>query len=258
MMRLLDVMSRHANALQTMWLATLKTSVATTRLGWLWWLVDPLILMAIFYFLVHIILQRGGDNYHVFVLAGLVVWQFFNRALYLTADCLRSNRGLIKSMPLPLEFYTLLPAMVQMVFVLFGVTMVLFFVPNALGLNVLAVLPLIVLVGGLAWSVGLVLCVWQAVIPDMGKLLHYVLRAGFFLSPVLYSVDRLQHAPDWVQQLSACNPMVWILPAVRQVLLEGELFDLKGFVFWLAVVLLLGQFGLWQLRSRSSLVVKCL
>lgn len=258
MLRLLDVMNRHANALQTMWLATLKTSVAATRLGWIWWLVDPLILMAIFYFLVHIILQRGGDTYHVFVLVGLVVWQFFNRALYLTADCLRSNRGLIKSMPLPLEFYTLLPALVQMVFVFCGVVMVLFFVPGTPGVTVLAVLPLVFLTAGLAWSVGLALCVWQVVIPDMSKLLHYVLRAGFFLSPVLYDVDRLQHAPEWVQRLYACNPMAWILPAMRKVLLHGELFDLKGFVFWLAVVLLVGQFGLWQLRSRSSLVVKCL
>ncbi len=184
MLRLLNVMTRHANALQTMWLASLKTSVAATRLGWLWWLADPLVLMAIFYFVVHIVLQRGGENYHVFVLAGLVVWQFFNRALYLTADCLRSNRGLIKSMPLPLEFYTLLPTMAQMVFVLCGIVMVLCFVPSAVGLKTLAILPLLLLTGGLAWSLGLAFSVWQAVIPDLGKFLQYALRAGFFLSPV--------------------------------------------------------------------------
>lgn len=258
MLRLLETLREHGHALQTMWLATLKTSVATTRLGWLWWLVDPLVMMAIFYFVVHTVLQRGGENYHFFVLSGLVLWQFFSRALYLTADSLRVNRGLIKSVALPLEFYTLLAPMVQLVFALCGVGLVIVLHPSSLGFTSLAALPLLLLAGVLAWGLGLVFCIWQARTADVGKFLQYALRAGLFLSPVLYDVDRVSHAPRIVQQLYVCNPMAWILPALRGVLLEEKMFDLGGFAFWTFAALLLCCFGLWLLRRQAAQVVKCL
>jgi len=258
MLRLLHTLRVHGHALRTMWQATLKTSVATTRLGWLWWLADPLVMMAIFYFVVRTVLRRGGEDYHFFVLSGLVVWQFFARSLYLTADSLRVNRSLIKSVALPLEFYTLLPALVQGVFALCGVGLVLALQPQQIGLHSLAALPLLGVTALLAWGLGLVFCVWQARMPDVGKFLQYALRAGLFLSPVLYDVDGVQNAPELLQRLYACNPMAWILPAMRGVLLEGRMFDWAGFAFWLGLTLLLAQAGLWRLRRQAAQVVKCL
>ena len=51
---------RHALRIQ-IWV-DLKTSVATTRLGVLWWILDPLLLMAIYYFIVMKVFNRGGEG----------------------------------------------------------------------------------------------------------------------------------------------------------------------------------------------------
>lgn len=42
-------------------LSDLKTTAAETKLGWLWWLLDPLIMMAIYW--VFIVIIFGRDKY---------------------------------------------------------------------------------------------------------------------------------------------------------------------------------------------------
>ncbi len=261
MIRLIRILIQYSNAIQTMWLSTLKTSVATTRLGWAWWLADPLIMMAIYYFMVKMVFHRGGDNYHFFVLSGLVTWQFFTRNLTLTASSLHQNKNLIKRIGLPIEFYTVIPTFVQVVFAAVGYVLILILNPHCIGWQTLGLLPLMLLVGLISYGIGLIFSVWQTYLPDIGRFVQYALRAVFFLSPILYSADSVvgsSSVPQSIKALFYCNPMSWIMPAVRGVLIDGVMFNWTGYLIWLALVLLLVNFGLYRLRRETGKVVKFL
>src|SRR5690606_18530469 len=60
MFQLFKDLRQHHHALLTLFQVNVKTTVASARLGWLWWFIDPLVMMAIYYFIIHVVFQRGG------------------------------------------------------------------------------------------------------------------------------------------------------------------------------------------------------
>lgn len=120
MVKVLKDIRDNLQALHIQFFVTLKTTVATTRLGALWWILDPLILMLLYTFVVKIVFDRGGPNYHLFALCGIVTWQSFSRSVNLCSTALTKNSQLIKQTSLPMHLYVLLPPMVQSFFISWG------------------------------------------------------------------------------------------------------------------------------------------
>jgi lipopolysaccharide transport system permease protein len=50
----------------------LKSESARSYLGMLWWILDPLMYLAIYYLVFGVVLQRGGEGFVGFLLCGLV------------------------------------------------------------------------------------------------------------------------------------------------------------------------------------------
>ncbi len=81
----------------------LKDSVFSTRLGVVWWIADPIIMMSIYYFMVRVVFNRGGENYHLFALCGIVAWQFFSRALRSGSRTITNNKSMIQQVGIPVS-----------------------------------------------------------------------------------------------------------------------------------------------------------
>ena len=65
----------------------LRTEVARRFLGFLWWIIDPVLYMAAFYVVFALALRQGGEDYAPFLLIGMVVWNcILAGAGYLLAD----------------------------------------------------------------------------------------------------------------------------------------------------------------------------
>src|SRR5262245_24074762 len=84
-------------------LTELRSRTAESRLGLLWWLFDPLIMMLIYWGIVVGVFGRGGHYrpYPVFVLCALLPWKHLQSALTTCASLLRANEGVIKAIPFP-------------------------------------------------------------------------------------------------------------------------------------------------------------
>ena len=61
--------------------AQLRTENVGTVFGYLWWLLDPLFLMAAFYVMVGIAFRQGGEKTALFIFVSVVVWKFFSAAV---------------------------------------------------------------------------------------------------------------------------------------------------------------------------------
>jgi ABC-type polysaccharide/polyol phosphate export permease len=257
--KLLREIRTHQSALVSLTEANLKTSVATTRLGWFWWIINPLVMMGIYYFFVNIVMRRGGDGYPLFVLTGLVAWQIFNNALIGTSQVVANNRLLIKQVALPIPTLTLIPVIVQMIFGSIGLILVLVWNVKAAGLHSFGVVYLVLLTGMLSYGIGLFLAVFNVYLGDTAQMLSYILRMGFFLTPVLFPADYVvgsRRLPEIFKILFELNPMTILITSFRQVLLDGHMFNL-GHVFFLTVFLfLLIQLGLLWVRKHASQIVK--
>ena len=140
MKRLVKDLLENRHALQIQFKVNAKTTVSTTKLGTLWWILDPLLLMAIYYFVFKVIFNRGGPNYHLFILCGLVTYQFFTRTLSACTRTLADNESLIKQASLPMVLYLVVPPLVQALFCMIGYGIIMIWNYPALGLHTLAII----------------------------------------------------------------------------------------------------------------------
>ncbi len=261
MKKLINEISSNYSALISLTEANLKTTIETTRLGWFWWIINPLVMMGIYYFFVSIILNRGGDNYHLFVFTGLIAWQYFSNSFLGTVKVIVQNSQLIKQVFLPLPMLILIPVLVQMIFAVIGVAVIMIWNFEMLGFHTFLVIPLILLTGMTSYGLGLFVSVCNVYIGDIEQLLHYVMRMGFFLSPVLFSSETVMQndrLPDYFKFLFQINPMAILITAYRSILLDGNMFDITGVLILTICIIVLIQLGLFWVRSNSSQIVKML
>tara|TARA_R110002049_G_scaffold307899_1_gene510088 strand:+ start:61 stop:843 length:783 start_codon:yes stop_codon:yes gene_type:complete len=258
MKRFCEDLWKNRHAMHGLLYVNIRTTVATTRLGVLWWILDPLFLMLIYYFVVKMVFDRGGEDYHLFALCGIVTFQAFSRSISLCTSSLTKNGGLIRQASLPMAAYVFITPLVQTFFYAIGLLIIVIWNAPVAGwhtLSVLAILPLMVL---MPFALGLFLSVSEVFTRDTGKLLSYVLRFGFYLSPVLYAPERVYNldVPQWILALYQLNPMVHVITWVREVLLYGRALDWSVVAVIYVATLVLVQCGLIFFRRAARQVPK--
>src|SRR5699024_1605718 len=105
----------------------LKAEHSNSYLGYFWWLLDPLLNIAVYYFLVVIILQRGGENYAVFLVIGLVVWRWISSSINTSANSILRYSSIINQVYLPKFIFPLSFTITQLVNFLFGTVVIALF-----------------------------------------------------------------------------------------------------------------------------------
>jgi len=259
MLTLIKDIRENRYALWNQFYVNIKTTVATTKLGTLWWILDPLFLMLIYYFVVKFIFNRGGVGYHLFILTGLVTYQAFSRSVSLCTTALVRSEGLIKHASLPMVVYILVSPFVQAFFCMIGIIIVMMWNFQALRAHTLAIFIPVFLMMIISFTAGLFFSIFEVYSRDTGKFVEYILRFGMFLSPVLYSADKIrdmQSGPEYLKILYFANPMVHVITAVRDILFYGKMFDVGPMLIVFAAVLVFMQLGLIFFRRLSPHVSK--
>jgi len=206
---------------------------ASTSLGLLWWVLDPLMLGGIFLLVFGVILQtrRGDPNYIGFILSGLFAFFYTRRTMLSGAMAIRNNARMVATQRFP---RLLLPiAAVVEGGIAFLFSLIPFFIIAGSvhgdwpGVFTVWLIPTFLL--HTVFNMGLSLLVAQLVIPfrDIENVMNYLARVWMYMSPVVYSLeDRLSHASDKVgailYDVLRFNPLVPILGLYRHALLGGQ------------------------------------
>lgn len=259
MLQLTRRLIRYRDALAVLAGVDLKTTVATTRLGWVWWIVDPLVMMAIYYFVVKVMFDRGGENYHLFVLTGIVAWQFFAKTVRLASDSLLRNKHLLTHTNVPLELFAIVPALIQGFFALIGFVIIAVWSGSALNANVLSMFPILFVVGLFAVALGGAMSICVVFVPDVSKFIDYGLRIGFFVTPILYpasTVAETNSIPRLLKTLYFMNPMQWAVSSLRETVLHGNPLNVGEYCLWLAIAMVALQVCTFFVRRNRQAVMK--
>ena len=59
----------------------LKSEVASSHLSWLWWILDPILFMLVYWFIFMVIFGQKKEYFHIFVFVGLSMWNLFNKTV---------------------------------------------------------------------------------------------------------------------------------------------------------------------------------
>ncbi len=154
--------------LELIWFSTyaeLRAERARSYLGFLWWLLDPVLQMGIYYLVFSVILKTAKPDYLPFLLIGLTVWQWFKSCVSHGGYAIWQNLPVIRQVKLPAMVFPsvqILADTVKFLFILALLLVILWFAgypPNA----AYAALPLVlVLILLFAAACGYFSCVADA------------------------------------------------------------------------------------------------
>jgi ABC-type polysaccharide/polyol phosphate export permease len=234
-----NIVSRR-DLLRELTLSELRSRSAESRLGWLWWLIDPLIMMLIYWGIVVGIFGRGQhyQPYPVFVLCALLPWKHLQSALTNAAKLLRNNEGVIKAIPFPTMVLPLSNVLSGFTYFLAGMV-VLFAAAVVAGLPL--GLPLVQLPALMAAQLllvaacSLVATCFGALIRDLSGFLTHVTRVLFYACPALYGVDLVRERAaklggglgEWIPVVYMLNPFAILFEGYREALFYGGFLEAR-------------------------------
>jgi ABC-2 type transport system permease protein len=227
----------------------LKVRYAGSLLGYVWTVLDPLLVAGIYWFVFTKVFSRAslapGVPYIVFLLAALLPWNWASGVLTEATRALTREAKLVRSTNTPRETWVLRAVLSKGMEFLFSVPVLAAFmlvlrvrVPARVVFLPFAVLLLGVLLVGLA----LLIAPLAVLFSDVERLIRIVLRLLFYASPVIYAVRHVPHEFRWIYAL---NPFAGILDLFRFLVLPNQsvhaLLVLSAAVISF-VVLVLGSF----------------
>lgn len=173
----------------------LKARYKDSRLGFLWSLVRPLVMLLVYALVVGEFLgaARSIDNFAIFIFAGLTIYTLFSEILGGGTASIVTNAGLIKKVYLPREIFplaTIGPALftlaIQVVILIIASLVV---GTLSLGPHLLYALGAIVLMTIFASACALVLSALNVYLRDVQHLVDVLLVLFMWGSPILYSLS---------------------------------------------------------------------
>ena len=207
----------------------LKVRYKRSVLGVLWAVLEPLAMMLLFTLVFSYLLKIKIANYPVFVLTGLLAWNFFLTGVTYSLTAITSNTNLIKKIYFPKTALPLATISGRLInFLLSLLVLVPFFIYYGIPLSWTAVyLPLILIVQiAFINGLSLLLSSLNTFYNDVGFLTNFVFMGLFYVTPVFYSTDMI---PARFKAVYMLNPMSEIITAYRDVLLYSRPPDLMYF-----------------------------
>lgn len=199
-------------------LRDLQKQYTRFRLGYLWTLLEPLGMSLVLWFVFSVLLGAralGQQPYVLFLSLAILPWWWFTKGISASTRVFRRAGGQLRVSLLPTELWVMRVILVTMVEFLFSLPVIILamvatqYWPGPL----ILLYPVgILLQFALMYGLALLVSAGSVVIPDLARIVRIVLRAMFYLSPIIYSIANI---PEAVQPLAALNPLVGVFGLYR-------------------------------------------
>jgi ABC-type polysaccharide/polyol phosphate export permease len=230
--------------------------------GWLWSLIEPLTLTITFWLMFEILSVSSEQYRPLNILVGIMIWTAFGRTISQGTRSLENNSGIIQRVAVPREIF---------IHSIVGVSLVTLF------LNLLVVIPLmawyglkpgvhilylplaVIMLTSLSMGISFFTSILQSRWRDFTHLINLIVRIGFYLSPVFYTLEMMKggRIPEqYIETYLWLNPMAVILTLAKCSFTGQELgFDyiqIAGSFTQIMLILFLGT--IWFIRKERKAV----
>lgn len=236
-------------------------------LGWGWSLLNPLATMAVFTVVFHFVLRipppPGADglrSYPLFLLCGLLPWNFLSAVLGGGMASLVGNGNLIKKTYFPRQL--LVGAVVTSTAVTFGIEMAVLVVVLVLAGNIPllwipSALLFMVALAVFALGLALALSVANVYFRDTTYLVGILLQLWFYATPIIYPIQQLTASPRAADlaaryhlvTLYRLNPMTDIVEGIREALYSHTMLAWPWTLYAVGSAAVVGWGG-WRAFAR--------
>lgn len=213
----------HHQALRAFTSSRFRATYRAQSLGIVWPIANPLVLMLVISVVFGVVFKGEVQAYPVFLMLGLVLWQFLTHSWTQATGSLVSHADIVKRAAVP-AWVVLVGTVLSHVFTLgfaslsllplvavypeaFHVTFGLLLVPFNVAAVVLTAIALSLATG-----------VLNAAYRDVGYIVDSVLLVVFWATPIMWP---LEYVPQWFRPFVLVNPIASNLQCIRDVVLKG-------------------------------------
>jgi len=199
------------------------------RLGQLWQVLTPLLNAAVYYLIFGIILDtsRGVPNFLAFLITGIFIFNFTQRAFITTSRVMPDSLPLIRALPFPracLPIGYVLIELEQLVMSMIVLTVIVLLSGEPLTWYWLLAPPALALQALFNIGMGLTLARVGAGADDFSQLLPFLIRTWLYFSGVMFSIQTigsLRHHHT-LTHLLQINPAAVYIGLVRNAILQSQ------------------------------------
>ena len=196
-------------------------------LGFLWTLLNPLCLMAIYTLVFHYYMRFAGvDNYALFLFCGLIPWIWASSSLAESASSIVNSGHLVTKAAFPAHLLTTVAVSTNAInFILSLPILFLFLLAAGMGVSWSVIqLPLLLAVNFLfLLGAGLIVGSLNVLYRDVQHIVNNLISAVFFLCPIIYPLSSI---PEQHRALYLANPFALFTYCYNVLLFEGNMISL--------------------------------
>ncbi|TDB77229.1 MULTISPECIES: ABC transporter permease [unclassified Micromonospora] len=263
----------HRNSLRILVKRDLAVKYQQSVLGYLWSLIEPLGMGAIYFFVFGVLysgdtsrhLGQAADSYPLFLITGIFAWMWTSSALSEATGALTGQSRLITTMNVPRQVFPIgrvtgrfaeyvagLPILVAVAAVYAAHGRI------DPGWSLLA-LPLAVLVQAtLLIGLSLLLSAVNVLMRDVERFMRLIVRVLFYATPIIYplSLVRDSELPGWLKVAYELNPLVGIFQLQHAIWYPDEFPDARLLTTTVGGSVLVLVAGWWTFRRLEPAVLK--
>jgi lipopolysaccharide transport system permease protein len=234
----------------------IKVKYKQAALGFLWAVLQPLLMMMIF----TLIFSKGlkvsseGIPYPVFALSGLIIWNIFSNGLLNSANSMVVNSNIIKKIYFPrliIPMSSILTALFDFCFaLLIYIGVIIFYHHNTDWLRVLYCLPISILLTVITtFGLGTFLAALNVKYRDFQYVIPFMIQFLLFVNPVLYSSKIINNS--WFLWVMKLNPLANAINLSRSAF-TGNPIEWVNVGMGFAVALILFMIGIYTFRKTEA------
>jgi ABC-type polysaccharide/polyol phosphate export permease len=224
-------------------------------LGFVWTLLNPLLLMVAFTVVFQVLLPTPIPHFGVFILIGILAWNFCVGSVMGCIHSLVGNADLVRKVYFPREMLPLSVVLASLVHFALALSLVFAMLPiSGLSLTPLVLwLPVTVAFQAVFLAgIGLTLAAINVFLRDTEAVMDVAMLAWFFLTPIFYPLDVLFDKTlggvnvGWLMHV--LNPMASFISTYRLVLIDAAPPDpaFLARTFGMSLAIFLVGYGLFK------------
>ena len=208
-------------------------------LGVLWSFVNPLLQIIVYAIIFPLIMKNDIPNYVVFMVCGLIPWNYFSTVINRSSFTMIENGNIIKKVYFPREILPISVVTSETVtFLISSILILLFTFGYGLEITINIIFYPLVLLVQYIMLLGISLIVSSVTVyfRDLQHFIGVLLQLFFYATPIVYAVDVIPANFQWILKF---NPMTYIIEGYRDIFWQPQMPDVSNLLIVLAIGIVL-------------------
>lgn len=253
----IDAFRHYRPLLEQLVMKDIKLKYRRSFLGYLWSILNPLLIMVIMVLVFSSMFRFEIENYPVYLIIGQTIFNFVSESTNQAMWSITGNAALLKKTYVPKYIFTLsrvTSAFVNVIFAL-GAMLIVFLICQVRFNIYMMFIPVILLqVYLFALGVGLFLAQGTVFFRDIQYIYSAFLTAWMYATPIFYPINQLSFRLMWV--IKHINPLYAYITQFRTIVLDGCFPDPRLIFYGFMMSILMLTVGTWAfLKTQDKFIL---